>query len=144
MKILLKFHAGKIIVVRINTFANVRMLTLCELEDIPFSGWFKKNAIRSSIDIIIPFRVKFGPLKKRSKSSSFSYLFLILTLHIYSNSVNISEYRVFRNKIFRLKKVKSLLRLHTGKIPVIKINTFANVRMFTLCELKDNTFWWVT
>ena len=36
--------------------------------------------------------------------------------------------------------MKILLRLHAGKIPVVRINAFANVLMFTLFELKDIPF----
>ena len=36
--------------------------------------------------------------------------------------------------------MKTLLRLHAGKVPVVKINTFANARMFIHSELKDITF----
>ena len=45
----------------------------------------------SSIGKIIPFRVKLGPFKNRSRSSSFSYLLFIVTVNIYTNSVKISE-----------------------------------------------------
>ena len=36
--------------------------------------------------------------------------------------------------------MKILLRLQAEKIPVVRINAFANVFMFTLLELKDIPF----
>ena len=39
--------------------------------------------------------------------------------------------------------MKKLLRLHAGKIPVVRINTLANALMFTLL-IEKYTFWWVT
>ena len=39
--------------------------------------------------------------------------------------------------------MKKLLRLHAGKIPVVRINTLANALMFILL-IEKYTFWWVT
>ena len=82
-----KTNGRNIRVVKINTFSHVLMLILRELKDIPSGEQLvKKNYIMSRIRIIIPFRVKLGPFKKRSRSFSF-HTFLILILIIYSNGV---------------------------------------------------------
>ena len=107
--------------------------------------FLKTVAFMSSIGIIIPFDIKFGWFKKGLRSSSFS-IFEILILNIYLNSVNILEKWVWsfsdhsRSKILRCEKLKILLRLHTRKLPVIKINTFANALIFIFCEVKDIPF----
>ena len=48
-------------------------------------------------------------------------------------------FRFLGIKYSGLKK-NNLLRLHSGKIPVPRINNFANPLMFTLCELTDIPF----
>ena len=81
--------------------------------------------------------MKFGPFKKRSRSPSFSHLYIALKYLKY-------RYDPFQStrgvKYYSVKKMKTLLRLHAGKVPVVKINTFANARMFIHSELKDITF----
>ena len=43
-------------------------------------------------------------------------------------------------KYYSVKELKILLKLYAGKVPVVKINTFANAPMFILSELKDIPF----
>ena len=60
-----------------------------------------------------------------------------------------SKYLKYRSDLFRstlgikycgLIKTENLLRLHDGKIPVVRSSTFANTLMFTLCKLKHIPF----
>ena len=106
MKILLRRHAGKFL----QSKSIISLTSLCSyfvnrkiyllLSD------FKKNSIMSSKGLIIPFCIKLGPLKNRSRSSSFSHFLkflilntaMILILNRYSNSAKRSKHRSDRFK----------------------------------------------
>ena len=94
----MRLHARKIPVARINNFANA----LCELKDIPFDKCLlmsdlKQKAIRTSIWIIILFRIRFGSFKIEIVIifSFLKFWFLILYVQI------ASKYLKYRSDLFK-------------------------------------------
>ena len=104
----------------------------------------------SSLGIIIPFCVKLGSFKKRSRSSSFLHLFLILILNIYIQIA--SKYLKYRFDPFWSTQEIKYSGLRNWKIcwgftqekflsseSILSLSPYVH----TLLTERHN-FWWVT
>ena len=106
LKNLLRFHARKIPTVKIDIFANAIMFTLALILTERYNFWWVtlNNVLTSSMEIIIPFSIKFGTFKKILRLPSFSHFLKFWSL-IYIQIASNNHKKLMKTLSYTVNKI---------------------------------------